>query len=399
MEDAGVLLIELGAVVFGLSLVARAARAVGFSPIPLYLLIGLGLGEGGVLDLEASEEFIEIGAEIGVVLLLLMLGLEFPARELVGQVRRSAGSGVWDAALNFTPGMVAGLLLGWGAVPAALLGGVTYISSSGVIAKLLADLSRLGNRETPLVLTLLVIEDLAMVVYLPVMAAVLVGGGPADIAGPILLAGAGVALAFALALRFGDRIASVVLSESREVMLLGILGLTFVVAGLAERVQLSTAVGAFLVGITLAGSVTSEARDLLLPLRNLFAAVFFVFFGLEVDPGLIPEVAVAAGLLGLVTAATKIVTGWLAGRSLDLSHRGRARLGTALVARGEFSIVIAALGTAREPDLGALAAAYVVFLAVVGPVLARFADPLAEALFRPRTSRPDTSAERPPDPR
>ncbi len=399
MEDAGVLLIELGAVVFGLSLVARAARAVGFSPIPLYLLIGLGLGEGGVLDLEASEEFIEIGAEIGVVLLLLMLGLEFPARELVGQVRRSAGSGAWDAALNFPPGMVAGLLLGWGAIPAALLGGVTYISSSGVIAKLLADLGRLGNRETPLVLTLLVIEDLAMVVYLPIMAAVLVGGGPAEIAGPILLAGAGVALAFALALRFGDRIARVVLSESREVMLLGILGLTFVVAGLADRVQLSTAVGAFLVGITLAGSVTSQARDLLLPLRNLFAAVFFVFFGLEVDPGLIPEVAVAAGLLGLVTAATKIITGWLAGRSLDLSHRGRARLGTALVARGEFSIVIAALGTAREPDLGALAAAYVVFLAVVGPVLARFADPLAEAFLRPRTSPPDTSAERPPDPR
>lgn len=380
MEDAGVLLVELGAVVFGLSLVARAARAVGFSPIPLYLLAGLGLGEGGVFDLEASEEFIEIGAEIGVVLLLLMLGLEFPARELVGQVRRSAGSGVWDAALNFTPGMVAGFLLGWGAIPAALLGGVTYISSSGVIAKLLADLGRLGNRETPLVLTLLVIEDLAMVVYLPIMAAVLVGGGAADIAGPILLAGAGVALAFALALRFGDRIAAVVLSESREVMLLGILGLTFFVAGLADRAQLSTAVGAFLVGITLAGSVTSQARDLLLPLRNLFAAVFFVFFGLEVDPALIPEVAVAAGLLGLVTTATKIVTGWLAGRSLDLSHRGRMRLGTALVARGEFSIVIAALGTAREPDLGAFAAAYVVFLAVVGPVLARFADPLANSL-------------------
>lgn len=397
MQDPGLLFLELGAVVLGLSVVARAAKAVGFSPIPLYLIVGLAVGEGGVVDLEASEEFITVGAEIGVVLLLLLLGLEFPARELVTQVRRLGPSGIWDALLNFTPGMVAGLILGWGLVAAALLGGVTYISSSGVIAKLLADLNRLGNRETPLVLGILVIEDLAMALYLPVMAAVLVGGGFADVATPVAVALCGIVIAFAIALRFGDRVASVMLSESREVMLLGLLGLTFLVAGVADRLELSTAVGAFLVGITLAGSLTSQARDLLLPLRNLFAAVFFVFFGLELDPGLIPGVAVTASALAVVTMGTKIVTGWMAGSRVGLSTPARLRLGTALVARGEFSIVIAALGTAIEPDLAALAAAYVVFLAVVGPVLARFADPLARLLAN-LLARRRTTRRRPPDP-
>ena len=146
MGEGARLLIELGAVILSLGVLARLAGRLGVSPIPFYLLGGLALGEGGLVPLVTSEEFIEVGAELGVIFLLLMLGLEYSATELVAGVRSVAGAGAFDLVLNFTPGFLAGLLLGWGVVPALFMGGVTYISSTGVIAKLLGDLGWSGNR-------------------------------------------------------------------------------------------------------------------------------------------------------------------------------------------------------------------------------------------------------------
>jgi monovalent cation:H+ antiporter-2, CPA2 family len=129
-----------------------------------------------------SEHFIHVGAEIGVLLLLFMLGLEYTGEQLQTNLRAGLGAGLIDPALNFPPGLVAGLLLGWSPLAAVLLGGVTYISSSGLIAKTLADLGRLNNVETPSILSVLVLEDLAMAVYLPLVAVLLVGGSPEKIA-------------------------------------------------------------------------------------------------------------------------------------------------------------------------------------------------------------------------
>ena len=373
-EHSDLLLIEFGAVILGLAVVARVARRIGMPALPLYLLAGLAFGEGGMFELPASRELIESGAEIGVILMLLMLGLEFSAHELVDNVRRTAMGGAVDVVLNFTPGLVAGFLLGFDPIVAVLLGGVTYISSSGIVAKLVADLDRLGNHETPVVLSILVIEDLAMVLYLPIVSGVLFGGTMTETVLAVALALGAVIFVLTVAYLFGDRLSALALSQSSEALLLTLLGVTLVVAGAAERLNLSTAVGAFVVGVALSGEIVSQARGLLLPLRNLFAAVFFVFFGLQVDPGLISEVALAATLLAGVTAATKIATGWFAGGRASIGRPGRARAGAALVARGEFSIVIAELGVGREPDLGALAATYVIILTVVGAVLYQFMD-------------------------
>lgn len=161
--------------------------------------------------------------------------------------------------------------------------------------------------------------------------------------------------------------------HSSEALLLGALGLTLVVSGLAERLHVSAAVGAFLVGIALSGPAQEAARGLLGPVRDLFAAIFFVFFGLSVDPGAIPPVLGAAGLLAAVTAATKAATGWWGARRAGVGSAGRRRAAAVLIARGEFSIVIAELGVVAdiEPSLGALAAAYVLLLAVAGPVATR----------------------------
>src|SRR6478672_4517461 len=143
--DASMLFIELGSAIVGLALLARFANRWGFSAIPLYLIAGLAFGNGGLAPLHLSENFVHIGAEIGVLLLLFMLGLEYTGQELAASLHKGFLSGILDFVLNFPPGLVAGLLLGWKPLPAVLLGGVTYISSSGVIAKVLAELGRMSN--------------------------------------------------------------------------------------------------------------------------------------------------------------------------------------------------------------------------------------------------------------
>ena len=388
MDTAGdLLVIELGAVVLGLAIIARLARRIGLPALPLYLLAGLALGDGGLIELPASEDFIEVGAEIGVILMLLMLGLEFSAHELIVNLRRSTVAGVVDLVLNFAPGFVAGLILGFDPVVAVLLGGVTYISSSGIVAKLVADLDRIGNHETSVVLSILVIEDLAMVLYLPIVSGVIFGGSALSTTLAVAVSLSAVLAVLAAAYFWGERLSALALSQSSEALLLTLLGGTLLVAGVAGRLNLSTAVGAFVVGIALSGDIVSHARGLLLPLRNLFAAVFFVFFGLQVDVHLIPGVAVAAGIIAAVTVATKIATGWIAAGRAGIGTPGRVRAGAALIAHGEFSIVIAELGIGRESDLGALAATYVIILTLVGAVLYQFSDSITVRTRKRRLSR------------
>jgi CPA2 family monovalent cation:H+ antiporter-2 len=388
VHDTTALLIELGAVILALGLLGRLAGRIGFSPIPLYLLAGLAFGHGGLLPMNASEEFIATGAEIGVILLLLLLGLEYSASELVTNLKTQYPSGLVDFVLNALPGAVAALLLGWGAVAAVALAGVTWISSSGVIAKVLGDLGRLGNRETPVILGVLVIEDLAMAVYLPLLTALLAGLSLAGGSLTLLISLGTVGIVLYVALRHGRLISRAVSSDNPEMLLLVVLGLTLFVAGIAQELQVSAAVGAFLVGIALSGEVAEGAHNLLAPLRDLFAAVFFVFFGLSTDPAAIPPVLVPALILAFVTALTKIATGWYAARRAGIGTRGRLRAGGALVARGEFSIVIAGLAVGVEPRIGPLATAYVLILVIVGPLTARFTEPLARRLLRRNPQSP-----------
>ncbi|MDI3418507.1 cation:proton antiporter [Streptomyces luteolus] len=386
---SAVFLIEFGTVVLALGLLGRFAVRLKFSPIPLYLLAGLVFGHGGVVPLGGSEEFIEVGAEIGVVLLLLMLGLEYTAGDLVGHLKTHAPAGAVDFALNAVPGAAAALLLGWGPVAAVVLAGVTWVSSSGVIAKVLGDLGRLGNRETPAILSVLVLEDLAMAVYLPILTALLAGAGLVAGGLTLAIALAAVGTVLLVAVRYGRVISRFISSDDPEKLLLVVLGLTLLVAGFAQQVQVSAAVGAFLVGIALSGEVAENTHHLLMPLRDLFAAVFFVFFGLSTDPATIPPVLLPALVLAVLTTLTKIATGYWAAKRAGIGVRGRWRAGGALVARGEFSIVIAGLAVTAgvEPGLGPLATAYVLLLVVIGPLTARFTEPVARRVMNRREAR------------
>lgn len=364
---------ELGVAIVGLALLARIASRWAFSAIPLYLLAGLAFGQGGVAPLSLSQNFIQIGAEIGVLLLLFMLGLEYTGVELKASLRSGMPAGFVDLLLNFPPGMILGWLLGWSVLPSVLLGGATYVSSSGIVAKVLSDLKRVNNRETAQVLSILVLEDLAMAIYLPLVAALFAGGGAQSMALSISIAIATVGFVLFLAVRYGESLSRLVSHESDEVILLTAFGALLLVAGAAHRLQVSSAVGAFLVGIAVSGPMAEQTHRIFAPLRDLFAATFFFFFGLQINPAtLLPALPAAIGL-GLATAATKIASGYWAARREGGDRQAGLRAGAALVARGEFSIVIAGLGTAIEPALGPLSAGYVLFTAILGPILTRAA--------------------------
>lgn len=370
--------IEVGALVLGLGLLARVASRLGVTAVPLYLIAGLAFGEGGFKELDVSEDFVALAAEIGVLLLLFSLGLEYSDVELRHGLKTGIPPGLLDMVLNAGPGVLLGLALGWSPLTAVLLGGVTWISSSGVISKVLADLGRVGFRETPAVLNLLVVEDLAMAIYLPVVAALIVGGTFAETLTSVGIALLVVVVILGIALKFGGQLSDRLSGGSNEELLLAVFGLMLLVAGIAQNFEVSGAIGAFLVGLALSGRTEERTMELISPLRDLFAATFFVFFSFQIDPADLIDVIGWAILLAIVTAATKTVTGWYAARRLGVSANGRMRAGTIMIARGEFSIVIAALGAdlADGPQLGALAAGYVLLTAVLGPLATRYAEQL-----------------------
>jgi CPA2 family monovalent cation:H+ antiporter-2 len=222
-------------------------------------------------------------------------------------------------------------------------------SSSGIVAKVLGDLGHTRSPEVPAVLSVLVTEDLAVAVaaFLPLVASLVVGGGVLASVGSLALALIAVTAALVGALRFGESLGRIVHHRCEEVALLSALGLVLMVAGLAEELQVSAAVGAFLVGIALSGEVVHQTRRLLAPIRDVNAALFFLFFALQIDTSELPGVALPAVGLALVTAGTKAITGWRAAALAGVDDAARARAAVALIPRGEMSIVASSV----EPEL------------------------------------------------
>lgn len=382
--DIAPFFIELGIVFLALAMVGRVAGLIGLSPIPFYLLVGLIFGNGGLIPVNLSTSFIQIGAEIGVILLLFMLGLEYTPKELSEGLRKGAVGGLANIVLNFTPGVVFALSLGWDIVLALLFGGITFASSSGIISKQLTDLGWLGNRETPTLLSILVLEDLVMAIYLPLMSVLLVGAALSEGLISLSIALVTVLVVMGVALRFGGHISRLMSTHSNEILLLTVFAVVLLVAGVTQQLEVSAAVGAFLVGIALSEPIDKRVRDLINPLKDVFAAAFFVFFGLQINPmDLVPMMGMAM-LLVLLTGITKVLTGWFAGLRAGIATPGRWRLGTLLTIRGEFSIVIAGLASAaglQVAELAPLTAAYVLSMAIVGSILVRVVNPIVRQLM------------------
>lgn len=353
------------------------ARKWDFSAVPFYLLAGLLFGEGGIYVFEESGVLIPTLAELGVILLLLLLGLEYSGKELVATAQQQKMSGAVDLVFNFIPGAAFGFILGWGIPGAVALGGVTYISSSGIVSQVVRDLRWRRNPETRPVVSVLVIEDLIMAPYLPVLTVILTGTGLVAGLISVGVALAVVAIVVLVSIRRSNAIQKLFNANEPVGILLVVFGTAVAAAGLAGLVDFSPAVAAFLVGLLLTGEIAELARRRLDPLRELLAAVFFVYFGLNTNLSEIPSMLLPAAVLAVITIGTKFITGWIAANTVTGTTIGKLRAGALLSARGEFSVIIAGLAatsTLLPSSFQALVAGYILITATAGPVLARFAE-------------------------
>ena len=371
-ED-GLVLGEIGSVLIALGIAAFLASKFKFSAVPIFLCAGLFFGNGGIVELNLSDDFLNLGAQIGAILLLLLLGLEYSAGELVDTVKERKSLGLIDLLANGLPGALFGLVMGWGLVGALVLGGITYVSSSGIAAQLIKDGSLTGLTSTKRAISVLVIEDLFLAVYLPILSAVIASvalvTGLISISAALLIAGGALLLA-ARGLHIPH--APNIMGDSAT-LLLTVFGAALLASGLATYIGFSGAVAAFLVGLILTGDVAIVARVRLAPLRDLFAAIFFLFFGLQTDPRDIPQVLIPALILTVIGVATKWFTAWWAMKDEE-EERGVIRAAAVLIPRGEFSIVIAGLAASATfaKDLQSLTITYVILTTVSASILIRF---------------------------
>ncbi len=372
-KEDGLVIGEIGSVLVALGIAAFIASKIRFSAVPIFLLAGLFFGNGGIVALNLSDDFLNLGAQIGAILLLLLLGLEYSASELVSSVKERRSLGVIDLLVNAVPGLLVGLALGWGWLGALVLAGVTYVSSSGIAAQLIKDGSFGGLISTKRAISILVIEDLFLAIYLPILSAVAAAVGLVTglISISVALLIAGGALIFAAK---GVHVphAPVIMGDSAT-LLLTVFGAALVASGLATYIGFSGAVAAFLVGLILTGDVAIVARVRLAPLRDLFAAIFFLFFGLRTNPADIPEVLIPALILTILGVGSKILTSWWVARDMA-EEKATLRIAAILLPRGEFSIVIAGLASTAffAAEIQSITITYVILTTVVASILVRY---------------------------
>jgi CPA2 family monovalent cation:H+ antiporter-2 len=383
---------EVGLAIALIALSGLISAKLRFSVIPFYILVGMAVGPHAMeiwhFDFRFIESapFIDFMGRIGVLFLLFYLGLEFSVGRLIKSGRSIAVGGTIYILINFTLGLALGFVSGFPIAETLVIAGITTISSSAIVAKVLVDLKRTANPETEMILGIIMFEDVFLAVYISILSG-LVLSDSSSIGGVVM--SALIALGFMLAVILIGRKAVPLLNKalnirSNELFLLVIFGTLFLVAGFSETIHVAEAIGALLVGLVLAETDHAKRIEhLIVPFRDFFGAMFFFSFGLSIDPLALGGTAVWIALAAvLVTLFGNFTAGMLAGRTASLSPKASANIGLTIVSRGEFSIIMANLG--REGGLMEIlqpfAAIYVLILAILGPVLTKQSKPIFMAL-------------------
>ncbi|MGY1602135.1 cation:proton antiporter domain-containing protein [Geodermatophilus sp. SYSU D00815] len=380
-------LVVLGGALLVCGVLARIGVPVGLPTIPLFMLAGVLLGPHTPgFDLVRDPAELDLIAQLGLVFLLFYLGLEFSLDQLAAGGRRLALAAAVYLGLNVGGGLALGLALGWGVREAFVLAGIVGISSSAVVTKLLVENRRLGNPETRVVLGIIVLEDLFLALYLALLQPVL-GGAETPLEAVLGIATAfGFLVVLAVVARHGTRqVSRLIGTKDEEIVVVLALGLAISTAGLGERLGVSDAIGAFMIGLILAATPTARRlRSLTHPLRDGFGAIFFFHFGLtiEVDDvvDVLPQVLAAV----VTTTVLAVAAGVVAARLHGFGRARAATIGFTVLTRGEFSLVLAALAVAGglDPRIGSFAAGYVLVLGLLGPLAASAAPRLGRLLPR-----------------
>ena len=371
-----------------LSLAAAISIWLRLPVVPLYIAAGVVIG--GIFPPSDVVQFLGF---LGVAFLLFSMGLEFSLTSVLRAPERLIRAGSIDWLLNFPIGLMAGYLLGWSWIESLFLAGILYMSSSAVVSKCVVDFGRATRPETETILNIMVFEDLAIAAYLVLVHALVAGGGAPDASAwsytaSFLRATLFIAALIMLARSFHEPLARLIASRSEEAFTLALFAFVLLVASVGMAAGLSAPVGAFLAGLVIGSTadLKERAAATLLPFQTLFAALFFVSFGMALDLRSIPEVLVPGMLLVVVGVGTKILGGYLGGRSAGHPSQASMVVGLSLVPKGEFSILIASLAASVAPPdshIEALTGLYVFALSILGPIGMREADRIT-AFLRPQ---------------
>jgi monovalent cation:H+ antiporter-2, CPA2 family len=378
-------LIALGGAALAAGLMARAGRRFGLPTIPFFMAAGIILGPHtpGITLVQEPED-LELIAAIGLILLLFHLGVEFPVQQVLSSGKRLMLAAGGYLALNMGAGLALGFALGWGASEALVVAGAVGISSSAIVTKLLIELRRLTYRETPVILGIIVIEDLFLAFYLALLSPFLSGSASTG----AVIRDFGISFGFLLILlvvaRFGARVIGKMLgSDEDELLTVLFVGLAILVAGMSASLGVSDAIGALMIGLVVSQtSVKERVERLVLPLRDAFAAIFFVVFGLTININAIGSVLLPVVLAVCLSLVMNVLAGILAARIYQFDARAAANIGLTVLGRGEFSLILATLALTAGLDsrIGPFVGLYVLVLAVASPLLASQSSYLARLM-------------------
>jgi monovalent cation:H+ antiporter-2, CPA2 family len=376
------LVFEVGTALILVAIGAIIANKLKFSIIPFLIILGMLVGPHaptfGIIDLTfiESNDIIQFLGRIGVLFLLFYLGLEFSVGKLVKSGRNIVVGGSIYVAMNFVIGLLYGLIVGMPWMETIIIAGLLSVSSSAIVAKVLVDLKRTANPETELILGIILFDDIFLALFLTTMSGVLLAGS-SSVLGIItsVLISVGYMLLFFIIARIGPPILNKWLNiKSDEIFIIVIFASLFFVAGFSETLHVAEAIGALLLGLVFS---ETEHRDriehLVVPFRDFFGAIFFFSFGLTIDPASLAGAIWLALGAALLTIVVNFVSGMISGRKAGLSHKASTSIGLTIMARGEFSIIVANLGLAAglNPILTPFTALYVLILAIVGPLLTK----------------------------
>ncbi|MFW6174420.1 MAG: cation:proton antiporter [Chloroflexota bacterium] len=361
---------------------ASIAQRLRVSVVPFLILIGLAVGPHlphyGLLDLRFthSAEIIQFLGRVGVLFLLFYLGVEFSFRRLVSSGRSILLAGSIYIAINLTLGLLFGWVFGFPIKEILVIAGITTISSSAIVAKMITDLHRSARPETGLIVGILMFEDVFLAVYMALVSGVVLGSGrpPWEIAVAVAVIALLLVALFTLGRHISRAFNRGLNIRSPEIFVLAVFGTLFLIAGLSETIGVAEAIGALMIGLLLAETDHAHRiQQVVTPFRDFFGAVFFFSFGLSIDPLSLMDAAWLAIGAAVMTIVGNFAAGMIAGRLSGYSGEAGATIGLTIVSRGEFSIVMA--GLARAGDLMFIlqpfAAVYVLLLSIIGPLVTR----------------------------
>ena len=391
-------LLTLGVLFVIAYILGRVGKLIGLPAIPIYMLVGLIASPNThffPLSFESAD--VELIAVFGLILLLFSLGLEFDQDEFYGNAGSLLVSGGTRLAINMGAGFALGIWIGWGTREALIIAGMTAASSSAIITKLIIELRRLTNRETPTILGIMVLEDVFIAIYLAIVSVVLSGSTDVwAIVMQLAISFTFLIVMFVVARWGGKFVSKLVQTKDDELFTILFFGLAVAFGGIGELLGVSDAIGAFLIGLVLGATrFRGRIEQFALPLRDVFGAFFFLNFGLALDVSTFGEVLIPVAVAVVMTLIINTGGGQLIAWQNKLTRAEGLNVSAMLQNRGEFALILAtlAVGAGLDARLTPFAGLYVLCMAIIGPIIAVNSEKIAGVIFAKKKAAPRPNRE------